>query len=263
MIPAASITEWSNIAPWVNRHLIEHDLVLCRTLTELYNNDILLQKLAFRGGTAIHKLYLYPQPRYSEDIDLVQVTSEPIGAVLQQIRETLSYLGKPEIRQKQNNNTLVYRYLSETLPQVNLRLKIEINCREHLNICGLVYFPFEVSNSWFSGNCNIATYSLEELIGTKLRALYQRKKGRDLFDVYYAIKNSNLDIAKTILCYRGYMESSVGYVPSATKYMENLSEKMNDLDFRTDMEVLLCPDIVYNIDEAYETVREQCIRYMR
>ena len=39
-----------------------------------------------------------------------------------------------------------------------------------------------MENSWFSGRCELTTYALEELLGTKLRALYQRAKGRDLFD---------------------------------------------------------------------------------
>ena len=34
------------------------------------------------GGTALHKLYLQPQVRYSEDIDLVQINSEPINPIV-------------------------------------------------------------------------------------------------------------------------------------------------------------------------------------
>ena len=35
------------------------------------------RSLAFRGGTALYKLYLTPAARYSEDIDLVQVEAGP------------------------------------------------------------------------------------------------------------------------------------------------------------------------------------------
>ena len=252
MIPAASITSWSNTFPWSNPHFIEQDLVLCRVLTELFSDSLLASKLAFRGGTAIHKLYLSPQPRYSEDIDLVQLTPEPIGAVLSRIREILSYLGSPTIRQAHNNNTVIYRFVSESLPHAKLRIKIEINCQEHLNILGLATIPFEVRNPWFTGNCGIITYTMDELIGSKIRALYQRKKGRDLFDVYYAHIRGCLDTSNTIYCYKKYMEQSVGYVPSAKQYMENLSGKLNDPAFRADMEPLLRPSIEYDIREAYE-----------
>ncbi len=63
-----------------------------------------------------------------------------------------------------------------------MRLKIEINTREHFNVLRLKKIACKVENSWFSGECMLTGYELEELLGTKLRALYQRRKGRDLFD---------------------------------------------------------------------------------
>ncbi|MCL2152994.1 MAG: nucleotidyl transferase AbiEii/AbiGii toxin family protein [Oscillospiraceae bacterium] len=262
MIPLAAITAWSNTFPWADQHFVEQDLVLCRVLTELFNDSLIASKLAFRGGTAIHKLYLSPQPRYSEDIDLVQLNPEPIGAVLTKTREILSYLGSPNVKQAQSNNTVIYRFMSESLPNTKLRIKIELNCKEHLNVLGLVSIPFEVQNPWFSGNCGVITYTIDELIGSKIRALYQRKKGRDLFDIYYAHKNDCLDTGKTILCYRKYMEQSVGYVPSAKQYLENLSRKLSDSAFRADMEPLLRPSIEYNIHEAFEEFRKHYIEVM-
>ena len=40
-----------------------------------------------------------------------------------------------------------------------------------------------MASRWFTGAAKVLTYDLDELLGTKLRALYQRKKGRDLFDL--------------------------------------------------------------------------------
>ena len=78
MIPQAYITEWSQQVPWQTNEQVEQDLVICRALVEIFSNEWLAGSLAFRGGTALNKLYLQPQPRYSEDIDLVQVRAEPI-----------------------------------------------------------------------------------------------------------------------------------------------------------------------------------------
>jgi predicted nucleotidyltransferase component of viral defense system len=73
-------------------------------------------------------------------------------------------------------------------------LKVETNTREHFTVSDLVKVPFKVNSSWFTGNCELTTYALEELLGTKLRALYQRKKGRDLYDLYNALsRNPELD----------------------------------------------------------------------
>ena len=89
---------------------VEQDLIIARALVEMFSDDLLKKSLAFRGGTALHKLYLTPQIRYSEDIDLVQVNSEPINPILKQIRERLSFLGtKRTVKQHIHNNTIIYR----------------------------------------------------------------------------------------------------------------------------------------------------------
>jgi predicted nucleotidyltransferase component of viral defense system len=89
----------------------------------------------------------------------------------------LDFLSGKVVKQKRYNNTLLFRMESEIPPIVPIRLKIEINCFEHFNELGFVKVPFSMENSWFSGNSELTTYVLEELLGTKLRALYQRKKG--------------------------------------------------------------------------------------
>jgi len=84
MIQRAFITQWGKVAPWRSLRQVEQDLIICRALVSIYQDAFLAEHLAFRGGTALHKLYLQPQPRYSEDIDLVQVQAEPI-------RETIDH----------------------------------------------------------------------------------------------------------------------------------------------------------------------------
>ncbi len=76
-----------------------------------------------------------------------------------------------------------------------------------------VDFPFEVESEWFFGNAKIKTYSINELLGTKLRALYQRSKGRDLFDLDYSRLNMELDIEKIIKCFKEDITFSTGNRP--------------------------------------------------
>jgi predicted nucleotidyltransferase component of viral defense system len=95
---------------------VEQDLIISRALVEIFSDNFFGDRLAFRGGTAIHKLQLSPQPRYSEDIDLVQITNEPFGPVIDALRECLSFLGIPARKQKENNNTLIFRFESEFPP---------------------------------------------------------------------------------------------------------------------------------------------------
>ena len=113
MIPQQYITEWSEIAPWKADEQVEQDLIICRALVELFSDEFITEKVAFRGGTAIHKLFLEPQPRFSEDIDLVQISAEPIGSSIDKIRILLSFLGEPKIKQKDRNTTLIFNFESE------------------------------------------------------------------------------------------------------------------------------------------------------
>ena len=259
MIPKEHIIEWKSTAPWNDILMVEQDLIICRALVEIYNDEFLASHLAFRGGTALHKLYLSPQPRYSEDIDLVQIQSGSIGEILDKLRQVLSFLGKPIIKQKRNNNSMVFKTDSTFPPIVSIRLKIEINCKEHFTVLGLTKIPFEVKNQWFNGICNITTYQLEELIGTKLRALYQRKKGRDLFDLQKALENPNLNPDKVVNCYRAYIEFSDGEPPSQAVYLANMEEKMREEIFLNDIKALLRPSLTFNPQQAFEVVKSKLL----
>src|SRR3990167_10689565 len=113
MIPNIYIEQWSSVAPWQSLSMIEQDLIISRALVALFNNSNVREFLVFRGGTALNKLYITPPARYSEDIDLVQIKSEPIGKTLDTIREVLDpWLGDPQRKLTERSAKLVYRYVS-------------------------------------------------------------------------------------------------------------------------------------------------------
>lgn len=260
MIPRAFITEWTQYAPWKSYEQVEQDLVICRALVEIFSDEFLSKELAFRGGTALHKLYLQPQSRYSEDIDLVQVKEGAIGPILDRIRILIDPLFESKAKYKKTiiSNKLTYSFQSEFPPIQNMKLKIEINCREHFTELGYHSIPFKINSKWYEGSCSINTYYLEELIGTKLRALYQRTKGRDLYDLYQALtKVSEIDINKVIQCYRTYMNQSEGKIPSRELYIKNIEEKMCDPEFIGDTAALLRPFEDWNAEEAYDLIKSE------
>lgn len=259
MLPRRYIEEWKEFAPWPEDAQVEQDLVIEKALLELFANPFLQERLAFRGGTALHKLFLKPQMRYSEDIDLVQIKAEPIKDTLSAVRKQLSFLGKPVVKQKANNNTLVYRFESEIPPVINLRLKIEINCREHFTVLGYKELQYAIENTWATGSCQLITFEAEEMLGTKLRALYQRKKGRDLFDLYYALTNLDLDASALIKCYKEYMAFSVENPPTQRQFLLNMEEKLQDPDFEGDIYGLLRPGVEYDQNNAYELIKTELI----
>lgn len=257
MIPQSDIIEWSNTVAWQTNEQVEQDLVICRALVEIFNDNYLASHLAFRGGTALHKLYFWPQLRYSEDIDLVQMRAEPIGQVLDRLRGILGFLGKARVEVGDTMATMKFRFESEIPPVVPLRLKIEINCREHFAELGWKKKDFSVQSNWFEGKCSLTTYKVEELLGTKIRALYQRRKGRDLYDLYKAFSKGRLDIKKMLHCYRKYMEFSVGKVPSQNEFIQNIELKLQNEYFAGDIVGLIRPDELYNHNDAYELVKKE------
>ena len=258
MIPRAHITAWRSIAPWVPDAQVEQDLVISRALVAIFSHPFLSTELAFRGGTALYKLYIKPPARYSEDIDLVQVNAGPEGPFMHALHESLDpWLGQPTVRRHERKKFL-YRFESEDSPPLRLRLKIEINTREHFSVFGLQKFPFAVQSDWFSGDCNILGYSLDELIGTKLRALYQRKKGRDLFDIDVALRHGGANPKRIIEAFRAYLNFESASI-TRQAFEENLRDKLTDEQFAADVKPLLTADSEWNRDQAAATIFDQLI----
>ena len=259
MIPQAFITAWRGVVPWANDAQVEQDLVLSRALVELFADTPLSDQLALRGGTALNKLVLSRASRYSSDIDLVQIQPGPLGPVLDDIRAKLDpWLAEPRRDHSRGNTTLLYRFESEIPPVTPLRLKIEINTREHFTVYGFVRVPFRIANGWFTGQAAVVTYPVAELLGTKLRALYQRRKGRDLFDLWLCLDRGLADPDKVVTCFGRYMEKE-GHAVSRAEFEANLHAKRDDAAFLSDIVPLLTPDTDYDPEVAFRVVGDRLV----
>lgn len=258
MIPYLHIQGWRSEAPWSDDVMIEQDLVISRALVDLYSRPALASQLAFRGGTALHKLHLRPAGRYSEDIDLVQIVPGPIGDTLDQLMKVFGpWLGIPRRKFKEGRVNLEYRFTSETQPPSPMRLKIEINSREHFAVFGHAKIPFEVRSDWFTGAAELTTFHLDELMGTKLRALYQRKKGRDLFDLALALERG-ADPERIVHCFSRYMAEG-GHAVTRAQFEQNLHEKRARDVFRGDLLPLLRLGLTWDPEAALVRVLDTVV----
>lgn len=116
---------------------------------------------------------------------------------------------------------------------------MEINTREHgwVGIPRLV--PFTVLSPWFQGQTNVATVALPDLLATKLRALYQRRKGRDLFDLYTVLeRHPEIDLKAVFRGFRVVMDKE-GQEISWQKISENMEVKLSRDMFAADVPPLL------------------------
>ena len=183
MLSQEHIDEWTRQAPWKETDLVAQDLVLSRALADLFSNPILTEKVALRGGTALHKLWT-ERARYSEDIDIVQKERERSGPIMNAIRDALSpWLGEASSKRSYELIRFIYRFKSSEDEPTSLRLKIELNPNEKSSILGFQRKPYAIESSWYSKSCEITTYDINETLATKLRAFLQRRKVRDLFDL--------------------------------------------------------------------------------
>ena len=242
MIPAMNIIAWGNVAPWSEQRQVEQDLIISRAVVELFADDFLKEEMRFRGGTALNKLH-FPTPlRYSEDVDLVRTTDGRIKPILSRVREILEpWLGDAAFERSRVAPKLIFRAQAEDGAAAPLRLKVEISTREKEAYDEPWSIRYAVENPWFTGEAVIPTYSREEMLATKMRALLQRDKGRDLFDLSHALAVfDELDAGRVIEIFRRYLDQQELKL-SRAQAEERMFAKLNNPGFLADIRPLLAP----------------------
>jgi predicted nucleotidyltransferase component of viral defense system len=248
--------------PWPNQRQVEQDLLLCQAMTALFNDEFLRTQIAMRGGTLLHKVHLAPPARYSEDIDLVVIGDRPEDHVRKAIRRVLiGVLGRPSksiwesVRLAVRNTVrpsrvlrLTYRVPSQIEPTgTPLEIVVEANVTErtpHRPIARM-----ELRHS-FRGQDAVAIvngFDIHEMLGTKMRAMFQRRRGRDLFDLYWALTNSPTPVepASIVESFRHYMDQE-GTTAGRDEFVGILREHLKDRSFLADMTPLLRTGISYD-----------------
>jgi predicted nucleotidyltransferase component of viral defense system len=246
MLAQNDIIEWRKIANWPTDDQVEQDLIISVCLVKIFNHPYLNNRLAFRGGTALNKLIFPKALRYSEDIDMNRLENENAGPIIDSIREALKSVFSKKAKFKSTDQSIKLMYTYSSIIGQDRKLKIEINVRETLPQEKIVEYPFEVNSGFFSGKASIRGFCKEEIIGTKIRALYQRTKGRDLFDLY-ELGKLDLDWDKIV---NSFKKLDIG--ASSNDFKKNLEEKMKEPMFIEDIVPLLPTDAHYSVYDAHE-----------
>jgi predicted nucleotidyltransferase component of viral defense system len=256
VIAQAYLNEWTSRAPWPAQVQIEQDLMLSRLIVEIAGHELLGAELAFRGGTCLHKLHL-PQPlRYSEDLDYVRSTHSGIKLYLTALREVALGIGLVEHGTSQSGQMVHIVFDAQpTGATGRIRIKIETNIAETESFLPRITLPYAVESRWWSGHADVRTFQIEELMATKLRALYQRRKGRDLFDLWHVLTNLQPDEQLVIDGLAHYM---AGNIFSYHDLLANLAAKIESPDFAADLDQLTAePRRQYSIPAAADLVMER------
>lgn len=180
----------------------------------------------------------------------MQVRPERIGPTIDAVREALEWLGDCVRDRAGHSMHLTFRFAPEMAPDTELNLKVEINTREHANLFGLKTYAFEVVNGWHEARTDIVSFEPEELFGTKLRALLQRRQGRDLFDLNEGLKQLGLNTGKAIACFEHYLELE-GHPISRAEAEQRMLEKLTR-SLTEDVDPLLPAGVRFSEDDAIE-----------
>ena len=275
VLTMADIRRHASVVPWVEEIQVEQDLLLSMAMVALFKDAFLSREIAMRGGTILHKVHLAPAARYSEDIDLVAVGERPgthINAALKRV--LLPLLGKHAtdvvakvkltLRDAVKRSSIIRlecRWPSVAVPGKSLKLKVEVNTTERTPHVPVVKMPFSVGLQGLVHQTTVVSYDINEMLGTKMRALFQRKHGRDLFDLYWALTASAAiqpDPKKIVAAFQHYMRAE-GSPISRQAFYKALDERVTDPDFRSDMLALLRQGIEYDVDVAGALVRKQLL----
>jgi hypothetical protein len=157
------------------------------------------------------------------------------------------WLGQPQYFHSKTAPALRYTVQPEDR-SANIRLKVEINEVEFAALDPSQTLPLKVTNPWFSGSADISTFLTEEVLATKLRALLQRNKGRDLVDLSHALEVfTKLNAQRTVDMFVQYMQDKPVPRWEAEKRM---FEKLDRRDFLADVHPLLTAEERARFDEA-------------
>ena len=255
MISSFFIAEWARVVPWTSRDHVEQDLTLSRLIVEIANHPYLGDELVFRGGTCLHKLHLAPGLRYSEDLDYVRRSAGGIGELIGALRAVGDNLGMKVSYDVSKYPKVLLKAPFES-GNGTMKIKIEVNTYERSPAQPLVRVPFSVESQWFSGAANVQTFDIAELVSTKIRALYQRSKGRDLFDLWLVLTRLGVPAEDILASFGPYRPDKF----TGTLAIENLRAKTHEARFRDDLLPVVgaWPD-GYDIDVAAGLVIEQVL----
>ncbi len=260
--------------PWPTQRQVEQDLLLCRSMAALFADKFLHGQIAMRGGTLLHKVHLAPPCRYSEDIDLVVFGDRPEDHIRKALRRVLAdVLGDPKasaweaVRLAIRNAVKPCRVLrmSYSVPSVSepgsaLNIVVEANATERKPHRPVVEIPFEFLFRDATARTVINGYHIHELLGTKMRALFQRRRGRDLFDLYWALTLAKpaVDPAEIIESFQHYLRAE-GSAAGRAEFIGILESHLADRGFCSDMDQLLRVGVKYDPREAGDYVKTKLL----
>lgn len=256
-LTSREVRVWADENGYSDMLFSELDYRLVQALDALYQDDFLAERLYMKGGTAINKLYLGETSRLSVDLDFNHIG--PKESVLKERpdvrKRIIALVGKQDksyiihSKRRYEQTTIKARYKAVTGPTRNF--KIEISHVERFPILN----PVQKQLRTPTGHVGVTTYKIEELTATKLRALLERLKGRDVYDLFYISQlKPEPNVTRKMFLYYFYRSRKV-FNPRI--HYRNLTKRYNNESYVDDVSFLIKPTIAFSLQKAARNVISQ------
>lgn len=209
---------------------LETTVKLMEVLTEIFSNKVLKEKFTLKGGSAVN-FYLGELTRLFSDIDLdlkeidgalLDKEKALISFELLEIMKKLNYeYSSSKSRHSYSLDSFKFPYKKKNGNLDYLKIEINYSCGKHL------YSDVKLPKEKNFIDTDITVVNLSELIGMKMKALFDRLSAKDLFDIYKLIGTMpSLDckeVRKAFLFY--YTLASLNYDFNTIKRLENITKR--------------------------------------
>ncbi|MCS4541421.1 MAG: nucleotidyl transferase AbiEii/AbiGii toxin family protein [Euryarchaeota archaeon] len=255
-ITETKIKKWASEIKTNNLSLAEQDFRLIHVLKDIYADKFLAERLYLKGGTAINKLFLKETPRLSIDLDFNAIGKK--GKIMEERRkikdriiellkeQDMNYKIKTKTRYEQTTIHAKYTPVFGTLQPI----KLEISFIERFPVLNKVEkeLLLPITNKKFI----VTTYSIEEIAATKIRALYDRLKGRDIYDLYHVSRlNPDKTVLRKLVLYYFYRTRKI-FNPKI--FFKNIESKFIYRKFVDDVFGFIRTDSGFSLTKAIEEV---------
>ena len=194
MLTQAQVQRYSNESGLRDIMIAEKEVVLT-FLLQLLSERGILDRLAFKGGTCLRKMFVGSQGRFSTDLDFTGVEEHDheeiileMMAAFEQVYHGIQF-AIPDEGYYATEETLSWgvnpTYSHEWNASGDSEIKLQISRRETPTL------PTErraqIAQSYFRflsfAPAEITCLALNEILAEKIRACYQRNKARDIYDL--------------------------------------------------------------------------------
>ena len=191
----------------LNPHVVEKDYVLGWMLAGIASHPILRETWVFKGGTCLKKCY-FETYRFSEDLDFTLTDPEQIDETF--LKAAIAEIGAwiyeqagieiPTDKQTfdiyQNPRGTIscegkIKYRGPVSPRDMPGIKLDLTADERLVLPPVRVPVFHPYTDTPEQGIDVLSYAYEEVFGEKIRALGERTRPRDLYDVVNLFRNDD------------------------------------------------------------------------